>query len=58
MDFLDPNTRRDTYETDFISPLDNGLQRFDSFKSSGMELVKLLRVSYPTDCAKFATTIL
>lgn len=50
MDMLTPSHRRasesfQSFDRDFIGPIDNGFQKYDTFKTSGMELVKLLRVS-------------
>lgn len=50
MEALNPSHRRasesfQTFDREFLGPMDNGFQRYDSFKASGLELVKLLRVS-------------
>lgn len=50
MDALNPSHRRasesfQTFDRDYIGSKNNGFQRYDTFKASGLELVKLLRVS-------------
>lgn len=49
MDHIEPpshRSRADSFHADreYLAPMDNGFQRHDTFKASGMELVKLLRV--------------